>query len=321
MNTKAVDKWLKETYGDVGGEAGYWELKLENSQVYIISDSKHDRIRIIAPICKTWQVDSEELLKANFHQTLDVRYAVLQDVLYATFLHQLSLLGETELCSALDQVIILCRNTLYRDYMAGELVFAGAYEAEKAEKMEKMVLNLKQKLDISRALGRKIESKEDLIQLWEKCKTEKDLNKKGKFFEEFCHTLVTSQNGFEEPRKRLRTANEEIDIWVKNNIRDPFWCHFESPYIMFECKNQKAKVEPGDLRTFESKICNHSSRCRVGFIIAVNGFTSGCYVELIRMENRGYVMALVGGKDIKGFLESDDEFKFFLGEMITKSTK
>ncbi len=187
MDAEGVDNWLKNKYTNVGGDKGCWELNfevdleegLEEGLVFIIADPYHDRIRIIAPIVETWQVDYEDLLKANFHTTMDIRYAVLENVLYATFLHQLSLLSEAEISTALNQVIMLCINTLYGVYMAGDLVYRKAYASEKAEKLRKREYNLKDRLNLSKAMGGKIESKEDLIQLYEKCKTEKDPNKKG----------------------------------------------------------------------------------------------------------------------------------------------
>ena len=90
-----------------------------------VSDATHDRMRLITPIAK---VDSlqpaqlEVLLVANFHTTLDARYALSEGVVYAAFLHPLSTLSRPQLESAIRQVSALSLN-FGSTYSSGELIY------------------------------------------------------------------------------------------------------------------------------------------------------------------------------------------------------
>ena len=78
-----------------------------------VSDATHDRMRLIAPVAKLEALQPAPLgvlLVANFHTTLDARYAISDDIVYAAYLHPLSTLTRAQLESAVRQVAALSRN-------------------------------------------------------------------------------------------------------------------------------------------------------------------------------------------------------------------
>ncbi|MEO0409240.1 MAG: hypothetical protein AAF289_18005, partial [Cyanobacteria bacterium P01_A01_bin.135] len=72
------------------------------------------------------------ILIANFHTTLDARYAVSDGTVVATYLHPLSTLQEQDLRSAVRQVVSLAE-TFGTTYTSGELLFGPTGEAAQPE--------------------------------------------------------------------------------------------------------------------------------------------------------------------------------------------
>lgn len=79
----------------------------------VVSDESMDRMRIVSPIVETTELTERELeimMEANYHATLDARYATSEGVLYAAYIHPLSSLTEEQVLSAMRQVAALVRN-------------------------------------------------------------------------------------------------------------------------------------------------------------------------------------------------------------------
>jgi len=93
----------------------------------VLSDVKHDRMRIIAPITEYSKLTAEQkdtVMEANFHKTLDARYASSNDILYSAYIHPMSALSETQISDALEQVATLAA-TFGTTYSSGNLSFGG----------------------------------------------------------------------------------------------------------------------------------------------------------------------------------------------------
>jgi hypothetical protein len=105
------------------GPPGAIQTRIDGINVYLISDSENDRMRLVTPISMVEAVDprvSEILLRANFYSTLDARYAISDGVIYGTFLHPISSLSPELLSSALAQVLSLTK-TFGSSFSGGEL--------------------------------------------------------------------------------------------------------------------------------------------------------------------------------------------------------
>jgi len=106
---------------------GYVVFKYKKVKMALISDVKHDRMRIIAPITEYSEVTAEQkdlLMESNFHSALDARYAVSNGLLYSAYIHPMSPLSQKELEDAINQVSTLAL-TFGSTYSSGVLSFSG----------------------------------------------------------------------------------------------------------------------------------------------------------------------------------------------------
>lgn len=106
-------------------DSGYLLFRYDGKKIALLYDVEHNRMRIIAPITEYSILApkiKESLMSANFHSTLDARYSVSQDTLYAMFAHPLRSLHEDDFLSALKQVSNLVTN-FGETYSSAQLEF------------------------------------------------------------------------------------------------------------------------------------------------------------------------------------------------------
>ena len=127
MTQELMEKFVVEHVDVIKHNKGYILFTYEKVKMALISDVKHDRMRIISAITKYPSLNLETktaVMESNFHLALDARYAVSQDILYSAYIHPLSSLTKSELKSALSQVSTLAA-TFGTTYSSGKLVFKG----------------------------------------------------------------------------------------------------------------------------------------------------------------------------------------------------
>jgi hypothetical protein len=125
MSQRSLAKHIEQIVGSAKISPNVVEFQYQGVAITCVSDATHDRMRLIAPIAKLDSFESvllEILLIANFHTTLDARYALSEDVIYAAFLHPLSTLTRAQLESAIRQVSALSWN-FGSSYSSGELIY------------------------------------------------------------------------------------------------------------------------------------------------------------------------------------------------------
>ena len=125
MSRESLARYIDEFAGSAETSQNVVEFQYEGVAIPAVSDATHDRMRLIAPIARLDDLEAdllEVLLVANFHTTLDGRYAVSEGVLYAAFLHPLSTLTRAQLEPAIRQVAALSRN-FGSSYSSDELVY------------------------------------------------------------------------------------------------------------------------------------------------------------------------------------------------------
>jgi hypothetical protein len=125
MDQAALEQYINDHTGRHEGSGGVVQFEYESVPMMAISDPRHDRMRIIAPVARYSEVSREQLdrmMEANFHTALDARYGVSRGIVYAAFLHPLSSLDTTGVQSALEQVANLAL-TYGKSYSSGELRF------------------------------------------------------------------------------------------------------------------------------------------------------------------------------------------------------
>lgn len=127
MNNQVLETIIHRLSNDVSGRPGYWKFYIDDLVVSVITDEKADRMRIIVPVTTASALSSKQLyrvMQANFDTALDARYAIAQDVLWAAFIHPLSVLTAEEFVSGVAQTSNLVKS-FGTSYASGALSFGG----------------------------------------------------------------------------------------------------------------------------------------------------------------------------------------------------
>lgn len=130
MTQKRMEGYVKSLSDEFRGEGGVVEFQLRGVLMYLISDTSHDRMRIISPIIEYPDLAEEvkdAMLKSNYSSALDARYAVSDGIVYSAFIHPLSTLNESQLQYAVAQVYNL-NTTFGAEYSSGVLSFGDIKE-------------------------------------------------------------------------------------------------------------------------------------------------------------------------------------------------
>ena len=127
MTQQGLAEGIRSIAGDARVDQNVIEFEYQGILIIAVSDPRHDRMRLIAPITTVDQLSAQrlaEMLVANFHTSLDGRYAISDGTVFAAFLHPLSSLDAELLASAIRQVAALQRN-FGSTYSSDELIFGG----------------------------------------------------------------------------------------------------------------------------------------------------------------------------------------------------
>ncbi len=138
MTAERLDGILNDTADAVEGSAGQRQVSVDGQTLLVLVNEEVDRMRIVAPIVPAADVNPGQIgniLVANFHTTLDARYAVSEGTVVATFAHPLSTLQDRDLRSALRQVASLVE-TFGSTYTSGELLFGPNGESVERDEIE-----------------------------------------------------------------------------------------------------------------------------------------------------------------------------------------
>ncbi len=122
-----MHKILLRESKEVKGVPGNWKVIYKERPLYVITDSTHNRMRIIAPILERKDLKAEDLeilLEANFDRALDAKYSLFQDILWSTYTHPLGELTVEQFKDALRQVVRLADN-YGTSYTSTDMVFGG----------------------------------------------------------------------------------------------------------------------------------------------------------------------------------------------------
>jgi len=127
MNNKRLHQLISRIDAKPKGQPGYWQIQYKNIPVYIITDERANRMRIISPITSSNSISKEKLIRmmqANFDSALDARYSIAKEKLWSAYIHPLAELSDEQFYSGLAQTITLVKS--YGDtYSSGALVFKG----------------------------------------------------------------------------------------------------------------------------------------------------------------------------------------------------
>jgi len=132
MTTKRMDELIHNVDPDAVLERNTWKFKVAELDAVVIFDERADRMRIIIPIAKASDLQSDELVRlmqANFDSALDARYAIGQGLLWGTFIHPLSTLTDEEFLVGLGQTANVVAS-FGTSYSSGMFTFGGGDSAD-----------------------------------------------------------------------------------------------------------------------------------------------------------------------------------------------
>jgi len=127
MNNHKLDDLVRQISPDVQGEVGYWQLNIKGRDILVITDTAHNRMRIMTPIAEQAALNDAEyirLLEANFASALDAKYALRDGTLWSVFTHPLAQLTDEQFMECFAQVINLANN-FGGSYSSSNLIFGG----------------------------------------------------------------------------------------------------------------------------------------------------------------------------------------------------
>lgn len=107
MTVEKLAAIISELGSNVQQRANIWLFEFYGVKVSCMVSTEFDRMRFIAPIIPVAQLtgkQKDEMLAANIHTALDVRYGIDNGVVYSAFIHPLSPLTEDQVVSAMQQV-------------------------------------------------------------------------------------------------------------------------------------------------------------------------------------------------------------------------
>jgi hypothetical protein len=135
MNNKKMGLILERMSDSIQGTSGQWQFKVNDVFFICVTDSTHNRMRIMSPIAEESRLD-ETLLRAsliaNFHTALDVKYALSEEVLWSVFIHPLKELTDNQVEEAVKQVYG-ASVTFGTTFSSTNLVFPGSVKENSEE--------------------------------------------------------------------------------------------------------------------------------------------------------------------------------------------
>ncbi|MFS4448041.1 hypothetical protein [Maribacter sp. 2307UL18-2] len=113
----------------------------QETPLICVYDANANRMRIITPIIETKELEEEQLLNmlvANFHSALDVKYALSDEIIWSVFIHPLKELSDHQVLDAIDQVYSAAA-TFGTTYSSTSLVFPGNTKKKESPKQKKLI--------------------------------------------------------------------------------------------------------------------------------------------------------------------------------------
>ena len=130
MTNKKLDDLIRQITTDVVGQMGNWQFLINKRDILVITDERHNRMRIMSPVTTQDRLNEAELtrlLEANFSSALDAKYALRDQTLWSVFTHPLGELSDEQFLDCVAQVANLANN-FGHSYASGNLFFGAGEE-------------------------------------------------------------------------------------------------------------------------------------------------------------------------------------------------
>lgn len=127
MTVERLGEIIQSLDNTVQKNGNSFQINIQDVPVLIITDPRNDRMRVLVPIRAVKDMTPDEMLRvmqANFDTSLDARYAIARNKLWATYIHPLSFLKKDQFISGLGQTVNIAK-TYGSLYSGGALSFGG----------------------------------------------------------------------------------------------------------------------------------------------------------------------------------------------------
>ena len=107
MTAKRLEEIIRQEADSVQVQNNMMQFKFNQAVLLCIYDENANRMRIITPITERKNLEEKDLLNmlvANFHSALDVRYALSDEIIWSVYTHPLQQLSEAQVIDAIQQV-------------------------------------------------------------------------------------------------------------------------------------------------------------------------------------------------------------------------
>lgn len=141
MNPDKLSGLIAQVSDTVATSGNAIQFMYKERPLICIYDENANRMRIISPIIETKEVEEEQLLNmlvANFHSALDVKYALSDEVIWSVYIHPLKELSDHQVLDAIDQVYS-ASVTFGTTYSSTSLIFPGNTKKKEIPKEKKLI--------------------------------------------------------------------------------------------------------------------------------------------------------------------------------------
>ncbi|MFS4493939.1 hypothetical protein [Maribacter sp. 2308TA10-17] len=141
MNPEKLSELISQVADTTTTNGNAIQFMYKERPLICVYDENANRMRIISPIIETKDLEEEQLLNmlvANFHSALDVKYALSDEVIWSVFIHPLKELADHQVLDAIDQVYA-ASVTFGTSYSSTTLVFPGNSKKKDNPKEKKLI--------------------------------------------------------------------------------------------------------------------------------------------------------------------------------------
>jgi hypothetical protein len=107
MTAERLKELITQEADSVQSQNNMVQFKFNDALLLCIYDENANRMRIISPIIERSALKEKDLLNilvANFHSALDVRYALSDEIIWSVYTHPLKQLSDEQVVDAIQQV-------------------------------------------------------------------------------------------------------------------------------------------------------------------------------------------------------------------------
>lgn len=141
MNPEKLEELIRKHADTVVINGNSIQFLYQETPLFCIYDVNANRMRIISPIVETTELKEEQLLNmlvANFHSALDVKYALSDEIIWSVFIHPLKELSDYQVEDAISQVYTASL-TFGSTYSSTDLIFPGNTKKKDSKDDEKRI--------------------------------------------------------------------------------------------------------------------------------------------------------------------------------------